>query len=158
MNSKVKAVILLILIGGLGILTFYFVSNYYKPYNSQIISKEDKFTTLDFKTNTSTNGCKIKFKDFKGIRTINEISIPENSKVSINCNFELDKGNVEWVLSDSNFNIIDGINDSTSSKTYNIKNSGNYLLRLISKKASGTGEISIKSDNNIKIHEVSLFD
>ncbi|KNF07552.1 hypothetical protein CLPU_15c00460 [Gottschalkia purinilytica] len=165
MKISIKSLsIILVLVAVFGIIYFLKFGNNTKLINKQdsiLTSKEDKFSIKEFKTDDNNDGEEISFIKFKGVKTLNEIRANKDSVLEIISDFTLSRGEIDWGLVDSDYNVVNSINnESKESRKFKIEKNRTYFLRIYSKNAEGgKGKIKINSNDEVEvIHKETFWD
>jgi uncharacterized protein YxeA len=153
------SIIVLIIFIVIGVLLYRNISlnNFSDSYLS---TKDDgKKSFLSNSNAKSTNNSEgLNFTEFNGKWSLMNFNSTKGNKITIYNNTKINKGKFCVVVLDSNYNIITKTNSNEeASLTFITPREGNYIIRIVGKKASGNFNIRVNSNKNISIYHKNFW-
>ncbi len=153
----------IIIVFGIG-FTLYKNSSFYFSSNNNLSSKKDTGNSADSMRNeeNTQDGKSFSFGKYTGKWSLMEVTSDKDTKITIDDNTKINKGKFYMVVLDSDYNIVAKKNElyenNNKSISFTIPKDEKYIIRIVGKKASGSFNMKISANSNIKINHKDFFE
>ncbi|MBU3157338.1 hypothetical protein [Clostridium estertheticum] len=138
------------------VLCFLIIGGIYFFNNNKVdvTKKKASFSVLSFTGESITNGTKVSFINFKGVRELYVLTMNKGDIVNI----KYTSNGLKMAIVDDKYNIVKDFNVDVDNN-YNLKceNRGKYFVRIYGKKESGNFQLQFNTKDDTKITEAKFW-
>jgi hypothetical protein len=119
-----------------------------------VTQSDASFSVVKYSSNPVTNGIKVNFTDFTGVKELYVLTMHKGDIVNINYK----SNGIKMAILDDKYNIVHNFNADVNN-SYNLKsnNYGKFFIRIYGSDASGNFQLQLNTKTDAKIEESNFW-